>query len=114
MYFASCDGRLYRVGAKTGEQDWTFQTPRVEGASTAVYASPLVSDDVVYFGSFDGHLYALKAKTGDLVWKFMPVEGSEVDTTPCTDGRRLFLGVRAGRNRGGFEAFVAIGEGAGR
>ena len=44
-------------------------------------------DGRVLIGSSDGHMYALAPETGALKWKLCPMEGCEVDSTLCTDGR---------------------------
>ncbi len=111
-YFGSCDGFFYRVDAKTGQAAWSFETPKgPDGKHSPIYSSPLVSADSVCFGSFDGHFYMLDTATGDLRWKVRPVEGSEVCSSPCADGRFVFVGVRADSfKKTGTHAIVAIGE----
>ena len=38
MFFGSCDGRFYRVDARTGKEVWSYQTPIAEGTIRAIYA----------------------------------------------------------------------------
>ena len=110
VFFGSCDGRFYRVNAETGKEVWSYETPRSEGVITAIYSSPLCTEDVVYFGSFDGHLYGLKIADGTLKWRIRPVEGSEITGSPLTDGRRIFVPIRRNAKKQGRDAIVAIGE----
>ncbi len=104
VFFGSCDKRFYCVGTNTGKLVWSYETEGV------IYSSPLVSDDAVYFGSFDGYLYALDIATGALVWRIAPFEDSEVDSTPCTDGARLFFTTRPRGRSQGVSALVAVGD----
>ncbi|WP_148591941.1 outer membrane protein assembly factor BamB family protein [Aquisphaera giovannonii] len=110
VFFASCDGRVYRVDAETGEAVWTYQTPRTEGASAAIYSSPVCTEDSVFFGSFDGHLYRLNIRDGTLRWRIRALEGSEIMGSPLVDGKSIYVTVRKGIAGGGRDAVVAIGE----
>ena len=108
VYFGSCDGRFYRVSTETGKEVWSYQTPQSKGTSTAIYSAPLCTEDAVYFGSFDGHLYCLKIDDGRLKWRIQPIQGSEITSSPLTDGRRIVLAIR------GRHAVVVIGEERGK
>jgi len=110
VFFGSCDGRFYRVNAETGKEVWSYQTPKSQGASTAIYSAPLCTEDAVYFGSFDGHLYCLRIDNGQLKWRIQPVKGSEITGSPLTDGRRIVLAIRRNLEKQGQDAIVVIGE----
>jgi outer membrane protein assembly factor BamB len=110
VFFGSCDGRFYRLNADTGKEVWSYQTPITDGAITAIYSTPLCTEDAVYFGSFDGYLYCLRIGDGQLKWRIQPVKGSEIDCSPVTDGRRIVVAVRASFDKRGQNAIVAIGE----
>jgi outer membrane protein assembly factor BamB len=111
VFFGSCDGFFYAVDAATGKAVWSFETPKGEdGKHKAIYSSPIATDETVCFGSFDGHIYALKPATGELLWKIRPLEGAEVDSSPCTDGRRIFIHIRPGVGKQGPSYLAAIGE----
>jgi outer membrane protein assembly factor BamB len=110
VFFGSCDGRFYRVNAETGKEIWSYQTPKSEGASTAIYSAPLCTEDAVYFGSFDGYLYCLRIDNGQLKWRIQPVTGSEITGSPLTDGRRIVLAIRRNSKKQGQDAIVVIGE----
>ena len=110
VFVGSCDGRFYRVNADSGKEVWSYQTPHAQGASTAIYSAPLCTEDAVYVGSFDGHLYCLKIDDGQLKWRIQPVEGSEVTSSPVTDGRRIVLTVRRSSEKQGQNAVVVVGE----
>jgi outer membrane protein assembly factor BamB len=64
VYVGSTDGRVYSIGAKTGEINW------VRSTGDWVYASPAVAWRRVFVGSYDGKFYALDARTGDIEWTF--------------------------------------------
>lgn len=110
VYFGSCDGRFYRVNATTGKEVWSYQTPRENGAPPAIYSSPICTEDTVYFGSFDGHLYALKVADGALRWRIKTADGSEVVSTPLTDGREFVLTTRRNFAKKGRNAIVVVSE----
>jgi outer membrane protein assembly factor BamB len=78
--------------------------------STAIYSAPLCTEDAVYFGSMDGHLYCLRIDHGELKWRIQPVKGSEITSSPVTDGRRIVLAIRRNLKKEGRDAIVVIGE----
>ena len=110
-YFGS-GGTFYRVDIKTGKQAWAFEAPKGDdGAVTTIASSPILDGDAVCFGALDGFAYAVGLETGALKWRARTAEGSEVSSTPCTDGRFVFLSVRANQLKNtGVDALVAIGE----
>lgn len=64
VYFASGDGNLYALDARTGELKWKFKTGDV------VHGSPAYADGAVYVGSWDSFFYAVDANTGKEKWRF--------------------------------------------
>jgi glucose dehydrogenase len=102
VYVASCDGRLRRVEFATGKEVWANETP----SQSPLYSAPLLTPDGLVFGSFDGHLYALKPDSGALLWKFRPPAATQIASTVCTDGRRLFVTVQANNAY----SLVAVGD----
>ena len=115
IYFGSCDGVFHRLEAASGREAWSSLTgidPRLKGGGrVAIYSAPVLGEDVVHFGSEDGHLYALKLD-GTLRWKHKPVADSEILSTPCTDGRKLYVASRRRSIQEGRNAVSAIGESA--
>ena len=111
VYVGSCDGFVYKVDAATGKLAWSFETARdADGKHSAIYSSPIVGADLACIGSFDGFVYALRVADGTLGWKVTPVVGSEVCSSPSTDGRLVFATVRADFSRKtGANSLVAIG-----
>jgi eukaryotic-like serine/threonine-protein kinase len=110
VFFGSCDGRFYRVNAESGKEVWSYQTPRSPGASAAIYSAPLCTEDAVYFGSMDGYLYCLRVDNGQLKWRIQPVEGSQITSSPLTDGRLIVVAIRRNSKNQGQQAIVVIGE----
>lgn len=110
VYFGSCDGRFYRVDARTGKEVWNYQTPPEKGTHPAIYSAPICTEDAVYFGSFDGHLYGLKVADGTLKWRIKTADGSEIFSTPLTDGREFVLTTRRNFEKKGRNAIVVVGE----
>jgi outer membrane protein assembly factor BamB len=110
VYVASCDGRFYRVSSETGKEVWSYRTPDSGAESRAIYSAPLCTEDAVYFGSFDGYLYCLKIQNGDLKWRMRAIEGSEITSSPLTDGRRIVVATRRSSKQQGQHAMVAISE----
>jgi hypothetical protein len=64
--------------------------------------------------SFDSRLYCLKIDQGTLKWRIQPVNGSEIASSPQTDGRRIVLAMRRKSEQQGQNAVVAIGEDQGK
>ena len=56
VFVGSADGRLYRLGLKDGEQQWSFE------AGGAIVASPAVADGRLVIGNDSGQLYCFGAK----------------------------------------------------
>ena len=74
VYVVSRDGHLHAVDARTGQEQWEFETSGELFAPSKIYggvwSSPAIADGVVYFGIDDGHLYAVDLNTGLEKWKF--------------------------------------------
>ncbi len=83
VYFGSCDGNLYCLSAKGGKVIYNRTTEYVP-------SSPCVVDDLVVYGSFDSQVNAIDRIDGSVYWEF-PVN-SGVFSSPCTDGKRFFVG----------------------
>jgi len=108
-FIPSCDGTLYRINLKTGEAVWKFRTTPDQPTQTAIYSAPLLLGDSVCFAAGEGQLYAVDIERGDLLWKIRPSENSEMYSSPTTDGRRIFVQVRAVAGQGE-NAIIAIDE----
>ena len=110
-YFGSGDGVFYKVEIKTGKKAWAFETARdPDGKPYTISSSPLLDAGSACFGSLDGFVYSVKLETGEVRWKVKALEGSEVTSSPVTDGRQVFLSVRADFQKGtGASALVGIG-----
>lgn len=104
VYVASCDGSMYCFDKENGERHWTFATGE-DGQRKAIYSAPIVTEDTIYFAaSSSGRVYAVDKFTGAPVWNFVPAPGSELFSSPSTDGTRIFV-----KSRGGKNAILAIG-----
>jgi outer membrane protein assembly factor BamB len=110
VFVGACDGRFYRVNSETGKEIWSFHIPERKGVRTDIYSAPLCTEDAVCFGSFDGYLYYLRINNGELKWRIQAVEGSEIDGSPLTDGRRIVLAIRRSAKLQGQNAVIAIGD----
>ena len=60
---------IFEPGKKDKRLSWVFST------KAPVYASPVISEDVVYIGSLDSTLYAIDAKTGEELWHYKTDDG---------------------------------------
>jgi len=78
------DGRVYALSLESGDKMWDFAT------GDRVWATPIVSGDVVYIASLDHHLYAVDVQTGDELWS-LEFEGA-LSATPVLSGERLWIG----------------------
>jgi outer membrane protein assembly factor BamB len=109
-YIPSCDGTLYRIDLKTGKAVWRFRTTPDRPGETAIYSAPLLLRDSVCFAAGEGQLYAVEIERGELLWRIRPSENSEMYSSPATDGRRIFVQVRAAAGGQGENAIIAIDE----
>jgi outer membrane protein assembly factor BamB len=78
------DGRVYALSLENGDKIWDFAT------GDRVWATPVVSGDVVYIASLDHHLYAVDVQTGEELWS-LEFEGA-LSATPVLSGERLWIG----------------------
>ncbi|MGQ9476863.1 MAG: outer membrane protein assembly factor BamB family protein [Actinomycetota bacterium] len=62
VYFASRDGFLYCVDAKSGSERWRFQ------ADAPLEVSPCLYESQIICASYEGTLFALDAESGRLLW----------------------------------------------
>lgn len=81
-------GRLHAWNARTGREEWSFQTDGPIGHSPCVVA------DTVFTGSMDRRLYALDLATGRERWSFQAQEGIWV--SPLATKEAVLFGDRAG------------------
>lgn len=78
----------YALGVEDTSTDpdieWTFST------EDSIWASPVVSDDVLFIGSSDHSLYALDAGSGDFLWD-VETE-NRVEATPAVSDGTVVVG----------------------
>jgi eukaryotic-like serine/threonine-protein kinase len=91
VYFGSDNGKLCAIDVAVGRVAWEFPIARVEGRTTAIYASPVVLGDTVYLGAMEGTVYAIDRRTGKERWRLRPSEGSWLTGDLATDGKLLFV-----------------------
>jgi outer membrane protein assembly factor BamB len=108
VYFASCDGGVYCLNQSDGQQRWRFAADQKEGHSSAIYSVPVLHEGGVYFAAGEGQAYAVNQDTGKLLWKVRPSPGSELYSSPATDGKLFFLVSRAASKGHGEPSLVAI------
>ena len=88
VFFASSDGMVRSLDARTGKVQWSFAT------DGRVFYPPSYSSNRLFVGSADGWVYALEAATGKSLWRFraapverrMPVYGRLSSTWPVASG----------------------------
>jgi outer membrane protein assembly factor BamB len=110
MFTVTDRGKAYRLGAKSGQPTWAYQTPQAADVDSSVSGSPLVTDDAVVYASADGFVYCVDSETGELRWRAEPSGGWPVAGTPCADPSRLYVAVRRERAKRAPGAIVCIGE----
>jgi eukaryotic-like serine/threonine-protein kinase len=64
VFFASLDGMVYALDARTGWVIWRFRMGK------GSISSPCLSDSSLFIGSADGNLYCLDAGNGREIWRF--------------------------------------------
>lgn len=57
--------------------------------SKPIYASPIISDNIIYVGSLDSLLYAIDINNGEVKWKFKT--SGEIRSNVCIYDETLFL-----------------------
>src|SRR2546430_16174384 len=105
----SCDGRMYCIDLATGGQNWSYATEPPPGKTKAIYCHPIVTEDAVYFTAGEGQLYGVERASGKLLFRIRPSDGSELFSSPSTDGRRIFVTTRAQLDQTGEGSVVAGG-----
>lgn len=78
--------------------NWQFNTGK------PLYASPVVSDNVVFIGGLDSVLYALDIHSGKTIWRFKT--NGEIRSAVCFDDDKLYL-------NGGDGTIYALGKNSG-
>ena len=84
-YFGMANGHVYAVDTETGAVKSHF-----DGIAQAVWATPLVSDDIVYVTSLDHFVYALNR--ADLALKWKKDLGASSAGTPALAEGMLYIG----------------------
>lgn len=74
VFFASRDGNLYALSAKSGTLKWKFDS------GSPASSSPEFLGKMVFFGNKNGDSFALNQKDGELIWK----ETGDGDSLTCT------------------------------
>jgi len=57
--------------------------------SKPIYASPVISDNIIYVGGLDSTLYALDINNGEIMWRFKT--SGEIRSNVCIKDKVLFL-----------------------
>lgn len=107
IIFGTATEGLVALDRNTLDEKWKFRTgnamiftsPYVNGNSSQIECSPILTGDTVIFGSSDGAYYALDRKSGKLLWKH--TTGAPVMTTIAVSGS-MFFGVDYSGNVYGF------------
>jgi len=68
IYVGTSDGRLIAIDAATKNRKWEYTI----NPPTTIYATPIVSGDLVYVGSYNGEIYALSIADGESIWVYPP------------------------------------------
>ena len=78
VYF-SFNAAVYAVDAKTGEQQWRFQT------GSYIVGRPVIGEEAIYVSSQDGALYAFAKQSGTVRWRYASFE-RDWPGQPALDG----------------------------
>lgn len=110
IYFASLDGHVYALDARSGWVIWRFRMGK------GSVSSPCKVDRQIFLGSADGHIYCIDCGSAKEVWRYKAdhqVSGSPMvhnDSLFCgsADGKLLCLEYKTGRLRWTFQTGGAI------
>ena len=81
VFFASLDGRLIKLNAKTGELVWEINTLIDRDKDYTITGAPRVANDKIFIGNggaeygVRGYVSAYDTSNGDLIWRFYTVPG---------------------------------------
>ncbi|OBW62602.1 MAG: dehydrogenase [Dehalococcoides mccartyi] len=84
IFFADTNGVVYALSKADGQKVWEYPT----GAK--IWASPVVSGDLVIVPGFDKKVYALDINTGNPVWTFEAK--SPFASAPVVDNGTVYVG----------------------
>lgn len=83
IYAPNADYRLYVLDLK-GNLRWSFK------ADQALWASPLIENEVLYLTSLDRKVYALNALTGEKIWE-KKLDAAILTSPVSAEGKPLFV-----------------------
>lgn len=112
VYLPVHRAQLHELELETGKLIRILEPPEAKDREGAVYSFPLISGKTIYFAAGStGLLFAFDLESGTMRWKLRPSEGSELFSSPATDGQRLFVTCRQGGNQdqSGENAILVIG-----
>ena len=94
VYFGGIDGFAYCLDAKTGKEQWKFETgDQIVGGPNWTKSAD-GKKTYVLIGSHDFFLYCLEAETGKKVWEYE--SENYINGSPAlTEGRTMFGGCDA-------------------
>ena len=105
VYFASDNGRLYRLHRDSGKEAWRYELD--DGRVARILPNPFVfdydhiaprpvlADGVLYVGAADGSLHAVDAARGTRIWRFQG-EG-KVRSSAAVQGEAVVFGTLGNR-----------------
>jgi outer membrane protein assembly factor BamB len=86
---AELQGAMVALDVFSGKVEWEQEYP------TAVYGSPVVTNDVVFFTTFDGTIHGVDTKTGGEVWSASLPAGSNSGVMVSEDTLVVPAGIAA-------------------
>jgi outer membrane protein assembly factor BamB len=87
---------------------WALFPEQRVGRNSAIYSVPVLHQGGVYFAAGEGQAYAVNQHTRELKWKIRPSKGSELYSSPATDGALFLVVTRASGKFNGEPSLVAI------
>lgn len=112
VYLPVHRAQLHELELESGKLIRILEPPEAKDREGAVYSFPLISERTIYFAAGStGLLFAFDLESGAMRWKLRPSEGSELFSSPTTDGQRLFVTCRQSGNQreAGENAILVIG-----
>ena len=82
VFFASLDGRLIKLDAKTGKLIWEINTLIDRDKDYTITGAPRIANDKIFIGNggaeygVRGYVSAYDTNNGNLVWRFYTVPGN--------------------------------------
>jgi outer membrane protein assembly factor BamB len=94
VYAACLDGTLYAIDARTGEEEWSYETQDEGGEPSPIVSSPVLMDNLLVVINESGVVYVFNLDkelgNGGTPWWTTPL-GTDVKSAFCAQGGLVYV-----------------------